>query len=573
MYILGINCYGHDSSAALVKDGSLVCAGEEERFNRQKHYSWFPEKSVQFCLEHEKIKFSDISKVAYYWQPWQEPGNIIKHVLRYLPHSLKLFSGASLGIDFKKRFPLMLRLKSEIKARYGVDVDVEYVPHHACHAASAFYPSGFDESAILCLDGIGEWSTAWFGQASGTRVSKIKSIEFPHSLGFLYSAITKYVGFEPNDGEWKVMGLAPYGKPTFYSKFCDILTLEPEGGFKLDLQYFDYHLSGAKRWVSPKFLNEFGPQRSDDSDEIGQHYIDIAASMQKRVEDAMVHCASYLQKLTKSTNLCLAGGVALNCVANGIIAERAGFTRVFVPPSPGDSGTSIGAALNVFYRENPTSQNVSKLHHAYLGPSFTNDEIKVLLDSTSASYEYFEDIEIRTAKLIAAGKIIGWFNGRMEFGPRALGARSIIANPAISSMKDEINARVKFREGFRPFAPSVLEEHQKDFFENDLPSRFMSFIFKIRRERHEEIPAVTHIDGTGRLQTVSKELSPSYWRMINEFYKITGIPLILNTSFNVKGEPIVCSPMDALNCFRKANLDYLVLNNFLVRGDGQKSEI
>lgn len=572
MNILGINCYTHDSAAALIRDGRVVAAVEEERLTRRKHTSEFPKEAIKFCLKFGGITFKDIDLIAYFFRPQLEFPNYLFHFLRYFPKSLNLLNGAEVTLPYTVRLKRILGIRNLIRDNFDYkdnNFKVMFVEHHLAHSGSCFFTSGFDSATIVSIDGKGEWASTLIAKGYDNKIEKLKVINFPHSLGSFYSAVTQYLGFEPNSDEWKVMGLAPYGKPTFYKKFCDIITLLPKGEYRINLDYIDYHLYGNKKWVSPKFIKEFGHQRIPNSD-LTEHHQDIAWALQRRTEEAIIHILNYAYSLTKDHNLCLAGGVALNCVVNGRIRDLTRFKELFIQPAAGDAGTSLGAALYAYYNKSANKRSSGYvMDNAYLGPRYSSQEVEAALIEGGLKYQRSSDICKDTAHLLSQAKIIGWLQGRMEFGPRALGNRSILADPRRPEMKDLINAKVKYREGFRPFAPSVLEERVGEFFESDYPSPFMLFTYKIKEDKQKVIPAVTHVDGTGRLQTVSETTNPLYWNLINEFCKITGIPVILNTSFNVAGEPIVCSPHDAINCFLNSGIDVLVMDNFLVKKDAQ----
>ncbi|MBI4238672.1 MAG: carbamoyl transferase [Deltaproteobacteria bacterium] len=564
MYILGINCFGHDASAALIHDGRIIAAAEEERFSRKKHDGWLPALAIQYCLQEGGVDAADISQIAYYWNPWIEPQQIIRHVLRYFPKSLQLFRGASLHYPFLKRYPCMVRLRHLLRKVFPFrsNVSVVYVDHHHAHAAS-FFLSPFAAANVLVVDGIGEWSTSSFYVGQGNRLTLLRNIQFPHSLGFLYSAITHHLGFQPNSDEWKVMALASYGDPQVLREaFADLVHLETDGTFQLNLHYFDYHLRGAQRWVSDRFVRCFGAARVRDTS-LTPHHMNIAAALQSRFEEAMSHMVQALCVESGLPDLVLTGGCALNCVANAKLQVRGGVGQTYVPFSPADSGTSIGAALYL-YHHLLDRVRVPATASPYLGPAYSDAAIEQAVALAGLSWERIDDIYAETARRLEEGQIGGWFQGRMEFGPRALGNRSIIADPRVAQMRDIINAKVKFRESFRPLAPSVTVEAQTQFFAGDMQSPYMSFAPLSTVIGRQRIPATIHVDHTARLQSVSQSMNERWWRLLKAFESRTGIPVILNTSFNVQGEPIVCSPTDALRCFHHASLDFLVLGDYLI---------
>jgi carbamoyltransferase len=446
-----------------------------------------------------------------------------------------------------------------------------FVPHHMAHAASAFFASPFEEAAVLVVDGMGEWPVTSLYRGVGNRLEPLGQIDFPHSLGFYYSAFTEYLGFNPFDGEYKVMGMAAYGEPRFEAELGDVLRLEDGGRHRLNLRYFNFHRDyGRTTWYSPRMVETFGPLPSS-TEQPEQHSIDLAASVQKRLEDALFHLVDYLYERTGSRNLCLAGGVALNSVANGKIVRRGPFEHLFVQPAANDSGTALGAAL---YARHCTlgQQDREPMQHVYYGPEYATDEIEAMLQHSMLAYEEVEEPAEVAAELLAQGKIVGWFQGRMEFGPRALGNRSILADPRQATMKDRINAAVKFREPFRPFAPSVPEERSDDYFEDIGGSPFMLRVTQVRPGMGEKLPAITHVNGSARLHTVSRDCNPLYYDLMERFGSKTGVPVVLNTSFNVRGDPIVCTPKEAISTFFNSGLDALVMDRFLLRKPRASSE-
>lgn len=561
MYILGINCFLHDASAALLKDGKIVAAAEEERFTRKKHDGDFPRNAISYCLEETNIEPDQIDYIGVYMKPNLMLGGSIYHALRH-PAGVRY----ALGLGYRgvqhRRIGLFVRKELNLNGRGNPKL--VFIRHHIAHAASTYFSSSFDESAVLTIDGSGELDCTMFAHGKGNKIKIIKTVKFPHSLGMVYSSVTKYLGFRPDSDEYKVMGLASYGKPQFIDEFRKIIKLVPGGGYKVDLSCFDYWAkSKSKNFVSTKFIDILGPERKKGGP-VEERHMNIAFSLQQVLEETVLYMCEYLKKETRSERLCIAGGVGQNCVMNGKIMRHSIFKDVFVQPAAHDAGTSIGSALHIYHTLLNKPRNFV-LDHVYLGPSYDNDYVRKALELCKINnYQYIENVTQVAAKLIAEGKIIGWFQVRMEFGPRALGSRSILANPAMPEMKDLINKYVKHREDFRPFAPSVLERKVGEYFEFDIKSPFMLFVCNVLEEKRDVVPAITHVDGTGRVQTVSRTTNPLYWKLIKEFEKITGIPMILNTSFNVMGEPIVCTPEEAIRCFFSTGIDYLLLGNFLI---------
>ncbi len=563
VYVLGISCYYHDSAAALVCDGQLVAAAEEERFNRQKHYNGFPSAAINYCLAQAGLAIDQVDYIGFYEKPLVKFSRIIETVLASWPRSYWTWI---------RSMPVWLTTKLHIgrtiQKELGTDKDIYYCQHHLAHAASAFLVSGFDEAAVLTADGVGEWATTAWGVGRGNDLYIEKEIRFPHSVGLLFSAITAYLGFRVNDAEWKVMGLAPYGRPTYLDQFREVVDVREDGSLRLNMKYFAHHYS-VSRIFNRRWEALFGrPQRPRHA-ELEEFHQDIAHSGQKIVEEIMVKMARHVHQRTGLDNLCVAGGVGLNCVANWRMLNESGFKNIFIQPAAGDSGGALGTA---FYLCNSVLKHPRTfvMKHACWGPQFTGAEIEAALARRGLSYEYFpreEDLLTETARLIAEGKVVGWFQGRMEFGPRALGSRSLLADPRNPRMKEIINAKVKFREAFRPFAPSMLKEHAAEYFEMPvgMDAPFMLLVPPVRPEKRGIIPAVTHQDGTGRVQTVTEEVNGRYYRLIKAFAALTGVPVVLNTSFNVRGEPIVCTPQDAINTFVNTGIDVLVMGDYLVR--------
>lgn len=559
MNILGISCFYHDAAAALLKDGLIVAAAAEERFTRQKHCLDFPHHAIKFCLDYAGITADQLDYVGFYEKPLLKFERIILSHLNTFPYSFRSFLYA---------IPLWLRqklwIKSIIQKELKFSGEVLFVEHHLAHAASAFLVSPFKEAAILTVDGTGEWATTACGYGIDSEIKLIKEIHFPHSLGLLYSAVTAYLGFKVNNGEGKVMGLAAYGKPRYYDKFKKLIEIKEDGSFRMNLSHFAYHY--RLEMFNQKFNELFGKPRLPET-EITQRDVDLAATIQNILEESLIKISEHLYQITGMKRLCIAGGVGLNSVANGRILVETPFEEIFIQPGAGDDGTSIGVAAYIYSTLLKNGRNYI-MNDAYLGPSYSTEEVREFLQGKEKaifkSYTTSELIE-EVAELLSRGKIVGWFQGRMEFGPRALGARSILADPRNPKMKDILNEKVKHRESFRPYAPSVILEEAKEYFELECASPFMLLVARVREDKRGIIPAVTHADGTARIQTVSREENNLYYDLLQRFKAITGVPLILNTSLNVRGEPIVCSPEDAYQCFLKTEMDYLVMQNILIK--------
>lgn len=564
MYILGLTTLG-DSAATLIKDGEMIAAAEEERFSRKKHHSGFPYKAIEYCLDYAGITLKDVEHVGHYWKPW-----ILRHkamqALKSAMISPAMFKArADRGVaQVSDSYLGMFKHPARLREHFGAsDFKFHFLEHHQTHAASAFFVSPFDSAAILTWDGTGEDTTTLFSSGKGNKIKVLKRIKLPHSLGQFYSAVTNYIGFDMFSGdEWKVMGLAAYGKPKFYDFFSEKVLTKNADGFHFDIKVLDHHL--AKHYqFSDEIIKEVGEPRRR-GEELTEHHWNIASSAQKVLEDTAIHLVKQIKELTGEENLCMAGGVAFNSVMNGRIFHETPFKNFYVQSAAGDAGGSLGAAFYVWHQVlNKPRKFV--MNHSYWGPKFSNDECRTVLDAAGMKYETLPDEELlpRVAKMIADGAIIGWFNGRMEWGPRALGARSFVADPRRADMREILNHKVKLREWFRPLAPSMLEEHGREVFGVEHHDPFMITVIEVAEEYKAKIPAVVHVDGTARPQMVSREVNPRYWNLINEFKKITGIPMLLNTSFNIQ-EPIVCSPQDAVNTFGNANFDALVLENNLV---------
>ena len=584
-YILGISAYYHDSAACLLRDGEIVAAAQEERFTRNKGDPSFPVHSIAYCLDSAGIRIPELSCVSFYDKPLLKLDRILETYMAIAPRGFRSFLMSG-PLWFKEK----IFTDSELRKGLGdFDGPVLYAEHHESHAASAFFPSPFDSAAILTMDGVGEWATATIGVGRGNAIEIIKELHWPDSLGLLYSAFTYYTGFKVNSGEYKVMGLAPYGDPKYVDLIYKyLIDLRDDGSFTLNQKYFNY--LGGLTMTGEAFHDLFGGPPRVPETKLTQKEMDLARSIQVVTEEIMLRMAHTAQKETGLENLCLAGGVALNCVGNGRLLREGPFKRLWIQPAAGDAGGAVGAAYLAWHRHGKRLRNVipgrDAMGGAYLGPEFTPEEIEEFLVSHGAVYERLDrDVLLRkTAGLLESGKIIGWFNGRMEFGPRALGARSIIGDPRNPEMQAQMNLKIKFREGFRPFAPSVLKEHVNDYFEMDCESPYMLLVAPVKKERQipmtetqrvlwgieklnvlrSDIPAVTHIDYSARVQTVSRDTNRDYYDLIKEFETLTGCGVIVNTSFNVRGEPIVCTPEDAYRCFMRTHIDHLVLWPFFL---------
>ena len=590
MNILGISAFYHDSAACLVRDGDIVAAAQEERFTRKKHDFSFPLNAINYCLEAGKIKSESLDIIAFYDKPFVKFERILETYLAFAPHGIQSFVMA-IPLWIKQK----LWMKEFIKKQLGYEGKIIFPEHHESHAASAFFASPFAEAAFLTIDGVGEWTTTSYGIGRNNQINILSEIHFPHSLGLLYSAFTYYTGFKVNSGEYKVMGLAPYGRPVYRDLILsELIDLKDDGSFKLNMKYFNY--CAGLTMTNRKFDKLFGgPPRKPESD-VTQRDMDLACSIQDVTEEVMLRMARHIHHETKQKNLCLAGGVALNCVGNGKILREGPFDNIWIQPASGDAGGALGAALFVWYQylDNQRTVDGQKdfMKASCLGPEFSGSQLLQYLDSNDITYEELssEQIPARIADLIAEQKTIGWFQGRMEFGPRALGARSIIGDARSSKMQEIMNLKIKFRESFRPFAPTVLREKVADYFNLDRESPYMMLVApvkeNIRREMTPQeqayfgldklhvtrsvIPAVTHVDYSARVQTVTEETHPLYYGMIKKFDEKYGTPVIINTSFNVRGEPIVCSPEDAYMCFMRTNMDYLIMGNYLLNKEKQK---
>ncbi len=568
MYILGISCYYHDSSAALLKDGKIVAAAQEERFTRKKHDISFPINAIKFCLKSQNITIKDVDYIGFYEKPLLKFERLLYQHIENFSRSYKIFL-SNLPSWFNEKLKIVKIIRKKLKYKR----DVLFIEHHLSHAAGSFLPSPFNKAAILTVDGVGEWTTTAYGIGEENNIKLLKEIKFPNSVGLFYSTITAYLGFSVNNSEYKVMGLAPYGdmnKDTnpYYKKLMEIIDIKEDGSYRFDMSYFDYQFKNTMPSKKLCFLLG-GPIRKKES-EITQRHKDIAAAAQLVTEEIIIKILNHLYKETKCSNLVLAGGVALNSVCNGKILSNTPFKKIWIQPDPGDGGTSIGAALYI-YNTIFNHKRCFVLNEAYLGPEYSEQEIKFFLDSNKIKYSQFKnnkDLIKSAAKLIYQNKVIGWFQGKMEWGPRALGARSILSNPRNVNMKEILNLKVKHREKFRPFAPVVCIEDAKKYFKcNSLipePTDFMLMVYPVKKEWHKKIPAVTHIDGSGRLQTIRKHQNELYYNLIKEFGKLSKIPILINTSFNIRGEPIVCTPYDAYMCMMGTGIDYLIMDKFLI---------
>ncbi len=550
MNIIGISDLYHDDACCLLQDGVLVAAAQEERFSRVKADPSVPAKALLYCLREAGITIADVDVIAYYEDPE-------KKLARQLWSGVQNWSGMNLE-DLNP-----CRVEYEIREILGYEGRIAFFDHHLSHAASSFFFSGFRDAAILTVDGVGEWATTTYGVGKAGKIDLFEEVHFPNSIGLLYSTITSYLGFGVNDGEYKVMGLAPYGRPLYKHKFGELLTLESRGQYRLNMDYFAF--MDEYRMYSDRLADLFGQPPRKSGSELLQFHKDVSRSLQVVLEEVLLNKAAYLHEKTGQENLCLAGGVALNCVANGRIRREGPFKRLFVQPASNDAGGALGAAAAAHYAQ-PGARPVGRLEHAYYGPAFEPGGIGKLLQSTPISYDDYradpEALLATTARYLAEGKVIGWFHGRMEFGPRSLGGRSILADPRNPTMRDRINAMVKKREGFRPFAPAVLETRARDHFDLEGPSPFMLETCQVISPL--DLPAITHVDGSARVQTVSARTNARFAALLEQFDALTGCPILLNTSFNVKGEPIVCTPQDAVRCFISTDIDVLILEDFVI---------
>ena len=597
--ILGISAFYHDSAAALIKDGKIVAAAQEERFSRIKHDQKYPFNAIKYILDEANLKLNEVEHIVFFEKPFLKFERLLETYMAFAPKGFKSFS-MSMPIWlreklFQKKF-LFDKLKQHDENFNDIS-KIKFSEHHYSHAASAFYPSPFEEAIILTLDGVGEWATTTLAIGKKNKLEIVKEIHFPHSLGLLYSAFTYYTGFKVNSGEYKLMGLAPYGKPKFKNLILDkLLDLKEDGSFKLNMKYFNY--TTGLTMTNSNFSKLFGHAvRDPNKDLLSQFHMDIASSIQAVTEEIVIKITKDISKKYKIKNLCLAGGVALNCVANGKIKKEKVFNKIWIQPAAGDAGGSLGAALAYWHHEldKPRADFEDQMKGSYLGPKFGSDQIEKELKLLKAKYQKYDvkEVVILTAKELADEKTIGWFQGRMEFGPRALGGRSILADPRSAKMQKQLNLKIKFRESFRPFAPSILREDLSEWFELDTDSPYMLLVSEVKKEKQikmseedeklfgidklnikrSSIPAVTHVDYSARIQTVHKETNSRYYDLLKEFKKNTNCPVLVNTSFNVRGEPIVCSVTDAFNCFMGTNLDILVIEDFILFKEQQDKSL
>ncbi len=596
MRILGISAFYHDSAAALVDETGIVAAAQEERFTRKKHDSVFPDNAIAYCLEEAGITLDDVDHVTFYDKPFLKFERLLETYVAFAPRGFQSFRMA-IPVWLKEKLFLKDLLRKELKA-YNEEFDwakkLLFAEHHQSHAASAFFPSPFDDAVVLTMDGVGEWTTTSVSMGEGNKLEIVRELHFPHSLGLLYSAFTYYTGFKVNSGEYKVMGLAPYGEPAFKDLILDnLMDVKPDGTFRLDQSYFDY--CTGLTMTNQKFADLFGGPARDADELLTQRHMDLAASIQAVTEEVVLRMTRALAKETGSKNLCLAGGVALNCVANGKVLKDGAFDNIWTQPAAGDAGGALGAALATYYglmgQPRQVEAGGDAMKGSYLGPVFKQDDIEERLAKAGAKFQVIDEADLieTTARLLADQKAVGWMQGRMEFGPRALGGRSILGDPRSPTMQKTLNLKVKYRESFRPFAPSVLREDVADWFDIDVDSPYMLLVADVKRERQRamsadeqalfgieklnvqrsEIPAVTHVDYSARVQTVHAETNPRYHALLRAFKAITGCPVLVNTSFNVRGEPIVNTPEDAFRCFMGTELDALIVGNCVLLKDDQ----
>ena len=597
--ILGISAFYHDSAACILQDGKIIAAAQEERFTRKKHDPDYPKNAINFVLNYANLKLSNVSQIVFFEKPFLKFERLLETYVAFAPNGF---------ISFSKAMPLWIKQKlfqknllfnklKEHDKDYKTDENIFFSDHHLSHASSAFFPSPFEEAVIITADGVGEWATTTVAVGKNNQLDIKKEIHFPHSLGLLYSAFTYYTGFKVNSGEYKLMGLAPYGKPNYLNEIMKMIDIKEDGTFRLDQSYFNY--ATGLTMTNKKFDNLFGQKpRNPETEKLTQFHMDIAASIQKITEDVMIKLAKSVRKEYGLKNLCLAGGVALNCVANGKILKEKIFENIWVQPAAGDAGGALGAALALWHIEQKNSRYVNNhdnMSGSYLGPEYSQTDIENELKRLGANFKILDESEIikQTSKDLSSGNAIGWFQGRMEFGPRALGCRSILGDPRSSSMQKNLNLKVKFRESFRPFAPSILLEDLSDWFDIDTESPYMLIVGNLKDDKcikmtdeqkklfgidklnviRSKIPAVTHVDYSARIQTVTKKTNLKYYKLIKKFKELTGCPVIVNTSFNIRGEPIVNSPLDAFNCFMGTELDKLVIGNCYLSKDNQDKKL
>ncbi|MFH0986163.1 MAG: carbamoyltransferase [Candidatus Omnitrophota bacterium] len=590
MDILGISAFYHDSAACLIRDGIIVAAAQEERFTRKKHDFSFPTNAIEFCLKKGGVKAAALDCVAFYDKPFIKFERILETYLTYAPHGIASFLMA-MPLWIKQK----LWMKDYIQTQLGFDGKIIFPEHHESHAASAFFPSPFQEAAFLTMDGVGEWATTSYGIGKGNKIDILAELKFPHSLGLLYSAFTYYTGFRVNSGEYKVMGLAPYGKPVYKELILkELIDLKEDGSFKLNMKYFDY--CAGLRMTNRHFDELFGgPPRKPES-RVTQREMDLARSIQEVTEEVMLRITRHVHVVTGQKNLCLAGGVALNCVGNGRILREGPFEQIWIQPASGDAGGALGAACFAWHqyldRPRSTDERADKMRGSFLGTEFSAFEIEAFLKERKIPFTRLSDEELpeKVADMLAQEKVIGWFQGAMEFGPRALGGRSIIGDPRSSKMQEQMNLKIKFRESFRPFAPTVLLEKSREYFDLPIESPYMLLVAPVQKKRRREmtsdekrlegiellnvkrseIPAVTHVDYSARVQTMTQAQNPRFYQLLKKFDECHGCPVLINTSFNVRGEPIVSTPEDAFRCFMRTHMDYLVLGNYMLAKEAQK---
>jgi carbamoyltransferase len=586
-YILGISCYYHDSAACLLAGGNIVAAAQQERFSRIKHDPAFPADAIRYCLAEADITLSDLSAVVFYDKPLLKFERLLETYLAHVPRGFRSFL-AAMPVWLKEKLYLKTVLRRELRALAGLDNKATlpkllFSQHHQAHAASAFYPSPFQRAAVICLDGVGEWATSTIWHGKDNTLTPLFELQFPHSLGLLYSAFTFYCGFKVNSGEYKLMGLAPYGEPRYVATiYRELIDVKADGSFALNMAYFDYPAGFSM--ISRKFEQLFGAPPLKPDETPGQLYLDLACSVQQVTEEVVLKIAHHAHRLTGESKLCLAGGVALNCVANGRLLRQGPFADVWIQPAAGDAGGALGAAMlawHQFYQQpRMADEQHDQMQGSYLGPAYSNDDICRLLDKQQIPYQQLTDDMLyhSTAGLLAAGQVVGWFQGRMEFGPRALGNRSILGDARSTAMQSILNIKIKQRESFRPFAPAVMAEHASEYFDLSTASPYMLLVAKVnpelcislppearglaqQAEQRSSLPAITHVDYSARVQTVSKATNPGFYHLLQTFHELTATPMLINTSFNVRGEPPVCSPADALQGFLATDMDYLVLGN------------
>tara|TARA_B100001093_G_scaffold263694_1_gene252104 strand:+ start:965 stop:2803 length:1839 start_codon:yes stop_codon:yes gene_type:complete len=597
MFIIGISAYYHDSAACLIQDGDIIAAAQEERFTRIKHDSAFPANAIKYCIKEAKINPEQIENIVFYEKPFLKFERLLETYLAFAPKGFVSFTKA-IPVWVKDKLFQKSSLTKELKSLLGKEVNwsnrLLFSEHHLSHAASAFYPSPFKRAAILTLDGVGEWTTTSLALGNDKDVKVIKEIKFPHSLGLLYSAFTYYTGFKVNSGEYKVMGLAPYGEPRYVDLIKEnLINIANDGSFQLDMSYFNY--ATDLTMTNKKFDKLFGGPPRKPETYLTQREMDLAASIQKVTEEIIIKLAKDIAKETGEKNLCLAGGVALNCVANGILLREKIFDNIWIQPAAGDAGGALGAALLIWHqhhnKERSTSKERDVMKGAYLGPEFSDAEIEAALIACGAKFKKLFETEMieEVVSSLVDEKAIGWMQGRMEFGPRALGARSIIADPRSPKIQKQLNLKIKYRESFRPFAPSILREHLSEWFELEIDSPYMLLVARVREDKQLDmtekekllfgidklniprsfVPAITHVDYSARIQTVHNDTNPLYYAVISRFKEKTGCPIVVNTSFNIRGEPIVCNPTDAFNCFMGTELDILVIGNYFLLKEEQ----